>query len=224
MIYVNRRVAGLCALLVVVTACAGSDNPPPPSARGGNGAGAAGTGKGGGAGAGPGGSGTGGAASVVGNVDMTAAHAKDVLKPPMPNADAFWAEDPPPMMCLEDGSKGPLPVAPGGTLDCPSDKNREGCGCPTIGEKAACWPGLRVNRNRGICKDGMAECVEHGEFGGVWGACSGYVPPVQGVVSGPSGCRCFSQGTWKIDNISPCFISFSDMSIYAVSTAVGADG
>src|SRR5690606_25510601 len=98
------------------------------------------------------------------------------MPPPVtPTPDAFWADDPPPMQCLEDGSSGPPPVPPGGTPECPDDKNREGCRCDAIGESAACWPGLRVNRNRGICRDGTTQCIPYDEFTGVWGPCNGYV-------------------------------------------------
>jgi hypothetical protein len=142
----------------------------------------------------------------------------------MPNPEAFWAKDPPPMTCLMDGSMGAPPVAPGGTPECPSDKNREGCGCDTVGASAACWPGLRVNRNRGTCKDGVAKCEDNGEFGGVWSKCEGYVPPTPGANSGPSACRCFSQGTWLLDNLSVCLPVFSDGRVYAISAFVGASG
>src|SRR5262245_12681350 len=64
--------------------------------------------------------------------------------------DAFWAQDPPPMTCGLDGSMLPLPPLPGGTPDCPDDKNRQGCPCTKPGTQAACWPGLRKNRNLGI--------------------------------------------------------------------------
>src|SRR5437016_5172716 len=60
------------------------------------------------------------------------------------DVDAYWAQDPPPMFCTLDGGALPPPPIPGGTIDCPDDKNREGCPCPTLGMTAACWPGLRV--------------------------------------------------------------------------------
>ena len=118
---------------------------------------------------------------------------------------------------------------PGGTLDCPSDKNREGCPCDKVGETAACWPGLRANRNRGDCKDGMTTCEPYMEFGGAWGECKGAVLPNLWVHAGPGACRCFSVGTWEIDNLSPCFITYTNpiggaMDIYALSTMIGPDG
>jgi len=162
------------------------------------------------------GAGTGGAVTVP------------AAEPPKPNPEAFWAEDPPPMMCLEDGSMGPPPVPPGGTPECPDDKNREGCACTHVGEQVACWPGLRANRNRGICRDGKAECLEFGEFAGSWGPCKGYVLPLDGATEGPDACQCFSQGRWVIDNLSPCFVSYTGSSgaeeIWAVSTFIGPGG
>ncbi len=136
-----------------------------------------------------------------------------------PNPDAFFADDPPPMECREDGTMGPLPEPPGGTPECPDDKNREGCRCDTVGEMAPCWPGLRANRSRGICRDGVTTCEEFDEFTGRWGECRGYVLPTEGVELGPEACSCFSQGRWEIANLSPCFVESSG-TIYAVSTIV----
>src|SRR3990167_844899 len=48
----------------------------------------------------------------------------DVPEKPEISADAFWADDPPPKVC---GDSGMTPVVPGGTPECPDDKNREGC-------------------------------------------------------------------------------------------------
>jgi len=93
---------------------------------------------------------------------------------------------------------------PGGTPECPDDKNREGCPCPTPGMEAACWPGLRANRNLGICKDGVTKC-QAGEVTNTWGRCDGYVLPVEGA-SGKEACQCFSAGRWDLKNLSPCFI------------------
>ena len=93
-----------------------------------------------------------------------------------PNPDAFFEDDPPPRMCLPDGSM-TEPMLPGGTPDCPADKNREGCRCDVVGETGTCWPGLRVDRERGICRDGTTTCMPYDEFGGAWGPCEGYVLP-----------------------------------------------
>ncbi|MCZ7687267.1 MAG: hypothetical protein M5U28_54440 [Sandaracinaceae bacterium] len=129
---------------------------------------------------------------------------RDAGPPPVePNPEAFWEDDPPPRECYPDGGMGPLPDPPGGTPECPDDRNREGCRCPTVGETAPCWPGRRVNRNRGICRDGTTTCVPYDEFTGVWGPCTGYVAPVEGATRGAGACRCFSAGRWQIDNLSP---------------------
>ncbi|MCB9596541.1 MAG: hypothetical protein H6719_27705 [Sandaracinaceae bacterium] len=141
-----------------------------------------------------------------------------------PNPDAFFADDPPPMVCLEDGGMGPPTDPPGGTPECPDDKNREGCRCDEVGSTAPCWPGLRANRNRGICRDGTTTCEAFDEFTGRWGACRGYVLPTEGVELGPAACRCFSVGRWQIDNLSPCFVDYGASGVYAVSTYVGGGG
>lgn len=125
--------------------------------------------------------------------------------PPPPNPEAFWADDPPPMQCLEDGSMGPLPEPPGGTPECPDDKNREGCPCDTEGEEAACWPGLRANRGYGICQDGRTRCEFIDEFNKVWGPCEDYVLPREGATTAREACTCFSAGRWDLQNVSPCF-------------------
>ncbi|MBX7194418.1 MAG: hypothetical protein K1X94_20350 [Sandaracinaceae bacterium] len=146
----------------------------------------------------------------------------DTGPPPVePNPEAFWADDPPPVQCLEDGSMSPPPDPPGGTPECPDDKNREGCRCDTVGEMAPCWPGRRVNRNRGICHDGTTTCVPYDEFTGVWGPCMGAVLPVEGARLGPQACQCFSEGRWAIENLSPCFVDYgAGRGTYAVSTYV----
>ncbi len=141
-----------------------------------------------------------------------------------PNPDAFFAMDPPPMVCLEDGGMGPVTDPPGGSPECPDDKNREGCRCDTVGATAACWPGLRVNRGRGICRDGMTTCDPFDEFTGRWGPCRGAVLPVEGATGGASACQCFSQGRWDIDNLSPCFVDYGARGVYAVSTYITGGG
>jgi hypothetical protein len=142
---------------------------------------------------------------------------------PEPNPDAFFADDPPPQYCGPDGEPGDPPELPGGTPECPDDKNREGCPCNTVGERADCWPGKRVNRNRGICRDGTTECMPFNEFYGAWGPCEDYVLPVEGVELGPEACTCFSEGQWLIDNLSPCFVTYGN-DTYAVSSYEGAGG
>lgn len=137
-----------------------------------------------------------------GNVDL------DNRGPPADlrfDPDAYWAQDPPLMYCYLDGGVFQPPKTPGGTPECPDDKNREGCECPTEGMKAACWPGLRANRGLGICHDGTTTCQKIGETLLGWGPCMDYELPVPGATSGRQACKCFSQGQWKLDNLSPCF-------------------
>ena len=136
--------------------------------------------------------------------------------------DGFWLQDPPPMYCNLDGGTLPTPPPPGGTLACPDDKNRQGCPCPKVGMTAACWPGLRVNRNLGVCHDGMTTCTQLDEFTLGWGPCVGYTLPVPGATDGADACKCFSHGTWKIDNLEPCLFGPAGMpgGSGAISTVV----
>jgi hypothetical protein len=135
-------------------------------------------------------------------------------------ADAFFAMDPPLMFCPADAGDYDGAV-PGGTPQCPSDKNREGCPCPTPGVTAACWPGLRANRNLGQCKDGTTTCIEQGEnTEAVWGPCMGYVLPSPGATTGAAACKCFSSGQWDIMNLSPCFITDSTGADWALSSTL----
>src|SRR5688500_796277 len=130
------------------------------------------------------------------------------LPPPMPDPEAFWEDDPPPSICYPDGGMGPRPDPPGGTPECPDDRMRQGCRCDPIGATAPCWPGRRVDRMRGLCRDGTTVCEPYDEFTGVWGECMGYVLPTEGATRGPGACDCFSMGRWQIDNLSPCFINY----------------
>ena len=134
-----------------------------------------------------------------------------------PNWDAFFAKDPPPKYCGPDGGW-KAPDLPGGTPDCPGDKNREGCPCTKQGQVAKCWPGKRANRNRGICKDGTTTCTLHGELNLRWGPCKGYVLPTPGATKGAAACKCFSRGQWQIQNLSPCFMTYGTGQMHAVST------
>jgi hypothetical protein len=136
----------------------------------------------------------------------------------LPDAD-LYANDPPPKWCGPGDD--PAPPPPGGTVECPDDKNKPGCGCAHLGEKAACWTGLRKHRNLGICKDGETTCVRQNENTYVWGECEGEVLPVSGATKGKEACSCFSAGQWKIANLSPCTMTFTDGSgtkVNAVST------
>lgn len=144
-----------------------------------------------------------------------------------PNPDAFFATDPPPQYCGPTGGGGEPPPIPGGTPECPDDKNREGCPCTNVGETAPCWPGLRVDRGRGQCRDGVTTCEPYIEFFGRWGACNGYVLPEEGVTLGRGACNCFSAGRWALTNTSPCVVSFTsggERSVYFYSSYIGGDG
>jgi len=114
----------------------------------------------------------------------------------------LYKNDPFPKWCgPEAGAKQPPVLS--GTEVCPSDKNKPGCGCDTPGATAPCWEGLRRHRNLGICKDGVATCVARSETSYVWSECRGQKLPVVGG-KGAEACSCFSAGTWKITNTSPC--------------------
>ena len=135
------------------------------------------------------------------------------------SAEAFWADDPPPATC---GDSGVVPVKPGGTPECPDDKNREGCKCLKEGDTAPCWPGLRKNRGKGVCKDGTTTCKKVSETVLAWGACDGYVLPTPGA-TGKDACQCFSGGHWDLANLSPCFIGTASGITGAVSTLPNYD-
>jgi hypothetical protein len=133
--------------------------------------------------------------------------------------------DPPNQWC---GPAGEAPDAGtlGGSPDCPTDKNLEGCPCGNdYTATAACWPGLRKNRDVGICKDGVTKCMPSGEgaLGGAWGPCTGAVLPAPGATTGPNACGCFSQGQWHIDNLVPYFFMYSDGKTYSQSTTQDPD-
>ncbi len=140
-----------------------------------------------------------------------------------PNWDAYFAEDPPPEYCGPEDR--PAPEPPGGTPECPDDKNREGCPCDAVGETAPCWPGLRVDRNRGICHDGETVCQPFDEFGhGRWGPCEGYELPIEGATRGAEACNCFSEGRWLIENLVPCIVTGRTGDLCAVSTYLNEAG
>jgi hypothetical protein len=214
----GRRIVGVtlmaCASGTIFFACSSGDSADQQTVQG--------VGSGGSSGKGSGDSGTNNVpadGSIFTQAGLDAANAKpDSAFDP----DAFWANDPPPQTCGDSGNV--QPVVPGGTPDCPDDKNREGCACSPPGIKAACWPGFRKNRNRGICKDGQTTCENRGENSGAWGPCEGYVLPQPGAV-GAQACECFSAGTWAIDNLIPCFWGGSPTgSGGAVSTVKQSDG
>jgi hypothetical protein len=134
------------------------------------------------------------------------------------NGPDLYANDPPPPWCGPDSGAPPPPIQ--GTLECPEDKNKPGCGCEKPGDTAPCWTGLRKNRNLGVCKDGVATCKFKNENLNVWGPCEGQVLPVPDGKGGER-CSCFSVGTWAIANTSPCIWSPDGDSYYAYSTVLG---
>jgi hypothetical protein len=60
----------------------------------------------------------------------------------------------------------------------------------------------------------------------VWGPCSGEVLPAAGTTTGSAACKCFSLGSWKLANLSPCFIDYGgDTTMpYPVSTVTDGTG
>lgn len=121
--------------------------------------------------------------------------------------DAFFAEDPPPKNC---GDGGGVPPVPGGTPQCPDDKNLQGCPCTQLNQKAACWPGYRRNRHHGNCHDGTTTCIQEGENRLAWGPCVGYTGIDKTTfeplgTTGAAACTCFSHGEWTLANTEPCF-------------------
>jgi len=137
--------------------------------------------------------------------------------------DALAAEDPPNQWCGPDGGA-PSPPPIGGTPSCPTDKNLQGCPCGPVGTTAACWPGLRSNRDVGDCKDGVTTCQATGEVGYTWGPCVGAVLPDPNAPPGPAACTCFSEGQWHIENLVPYFITYSDGKTFSLSTTQDPDG
>lgn len=126
-----------------------------------------------------------------------------------------YANDPPAPWCGPAGE--PEPPQPGGTLECPDDKNKPGCACKTAGEKAPCWTGLRKHRHLGVCKDGETTCIKKTELQLEWGECKGEVLPTAGATKGAGACTCFSGGQWKIANVTPCTLA-SDCTSQDIST------
>lgn len=64
--------------------------------------------------------------------------------------------------------------------DCTAGTPVPGCPCDTVGAMDTCVNGQTIT------------CNANGEFGGQWGPCTG---------------SCFSSGTWRLDNTSPCLLS-----------------
>jgi hypothetical protein len=128
--------------------------------------------------------------------------------------DQFYQNDPPPTTC--DG--GGMPPVVTGSPQCPSDKNLPGCICPAVGTTAACWTGLRANRDHGDCMDGTTTCALNSESTLAWGPCVGEVLPVAGTTGAPA-CHCFSTGHWQVDNTEPCFLTVTDAQGNMTTTA-----
>jgi len=90
--------------------------------------------------------------------------------------------------CGPDGGDAGPPPDPG---ECMDGVAVPGCTCDTVGETRDCRTGRTIT------------CEPFGEFGGKWGPCLG---------------DCFSSGRWEIDNLSPCFVTYSSGQTYALST------
>lgn len=154
-----------------------------------------------------------------GSADGSGADGSFDLDGQKPDTGDPFANDPPPPWCGPAGK--PEPPKPGGTIECPDDKNKPGCGCLEAGKEAPCWTGLRANRNLGVCKDGVTKCVAVNENRKEWGECVGQVLPTPGVSKGAPACKCFSAGQWKIANLSPCFRTYYTVDANGVQTEVG---
>ena len=184
-----------------------------------SGSGGAGNGTGGGS-SGSGGTGTGASSNADAGISL------DGTAPDY-GIDAFFVDDPPPPDCSDAGAK---PVKPGGTPQCPDDKNLQGCPCSKKDETAPCWPGKRRHRNKGLCKDGVTTCQLSGENQLVWGECMGYqgiTPPTfepPPGATGPAACKCFSGGFWNVTNTSPCFYTQGSTVLGGVSTILEPNG
>jgi hypothetical protein len=120
----------------------------------------------------------------------------------------LYKNDPPPSYCGPDAGNPAFPVVTG-TEECPDDKNKPGCFCDKPGQTAACWTGLRKNRNLGICKDGQTVCQQKSENTYAWGPCEGQVLPASGATKGAEACKCFSVGQWNIKNLTPCIAQYT---------------
>jgi hypothetical protein len=182
------------------------------SSGGGGGFGGGDDGGGGSSGASSGGGSGGGSGSSSGGFGDDSGGVSDAPLGPDPS-------DPQPMMCEPDGAVEQLDAAVYGSIDCPSDKNREGCTCPKAGVMAPCWTGKRADRGVGQCKDGVTTCIMNGETTLTWGPCMGEVLPDPSAEAGAAACKCFSTGQWAIANVEPCiFFDGNNQATGAVST------
>jgi hypothetical protein len=69
----------------------------------------------------------------------------------------------------------------------------------------------------------MTKCIQGFEFGNRWSSCDGYVLPKEDAMEGPDACRCFSAGTWKLDNLVPCIAQDANKKYYVYSSRPGTD-
>jgi len=124
--------------------------------------------------------------------------------------DDLYKNDPLPKYCGPEAGSASTPPPVTGTEDCPDDKNKPGCYCDPTKDQGPhpCWTGLRKNRSLGQCKDGTTTCQQKSENTWQWGACEGEVLPDPNATNGPAACRCFTQGQWKITNLSPCVAGY----------------
>jgi hypothetical protein len=208
---VQLALGALCSFAAAASSIHCSGDGGTNSGKGGSGQGASGQGATGQGGAGLGGNVNTAGSGNGGTLDDLEAGVQDY------SSEDFFQDDPPPMMC--DGGGQP-PNPPGGTPECPDDKNLENCPCPEQGKTAACWPGLRKNRNHGICHDGTTTCQLHGESNLQWGPCVGAQLPTGNT--GKAACGCFSGGHWNIDNLSPCFFTVNGQTVAVSTHLVGA--
>ncbi len=78
--------------------------------------------------------------------------------------------------CVAEVQEGTFGLCNGLDDDCDGSVD-EGCSC-VPGEVQPCFAGPPARRNRGACQDGMQQCQRGpGEFGGIWGECSGGISP-----------------------------------------------
>jgi hypothetical protein len=114
---------------------------------------------------------------------------------------------------IDGGPPAPEDQVDGGP-NCPADKRLPGCPCPfnNLQDNQTpypCWPGLRKNRHVGQCMDGVTYCEPNmdptGRLVYLWGQCVDAVLPNPKALPGFESCDCVGIGTWRLENLSPCF-------------------